>query len=126
MSAITYRDPIPAMLGALDGQAIHAAAQDADDLKAEREAQRREMTVELSTLVDNGDPSALVQGVPWPLRGGVVMAVTLSDALYESLDTKDMDFRPVAAYLLERAVEGDEQAQKLLDRMVAAYVESQL
>jgi hypothetical protein len=123
-------DPIPAMLGAWDSAlsriSTKEAADEADAIAAETQAKRLALTSELDTLIDNGDATALVAGAKWPMRGGVVQAVTLSDVLYESCDTFDMNFRPVAAYLLERAGEGDEAAQALLSKMAKAWVESQL
>jgi hypothetical protein len=122
---------VPAMLGAWDR--IHAAAEDADEIAAERQAKREHLSEQLKAAIQHGDAWATChfanrRSMRCKDGGYVTAQENLGSVLADALDGPDdaLSFHDVAAYLMARAKAGDGAACSLLDRMTAVWVEQQL
>jgi hypothetical protein len=115
-------------------RAISAAARDADEIEEERQAlqARQELLMEqLQAEIDRGDAwvtcfFAGKRSVRCKDGSYVEIRENLGHILADSLDMVDeLSFHDVAQYLLDRAAEGEEEAQSLLERMARTWVEGQ-
>lgn len=123
------------MLGSFDGPAfirdLESAIRDREQAEAEERAKKEQLADELSAAIDKGDAWATCffagkRNVRCKDGATVLVRDNLGDVLQESLETSTgPSFHDVASFLLEKAGEGDEKAQGLLDRMAAAWVDMQ-
>jgi hypothetical protein len=110
-------------------RAIHEAAKEADAIAAEDRARREHLMEQLQAEIDRGDAyvSVFFAGRKSVMVDGfrVDMYPNLGDVLYEALDIGDGGHEFIQ-YVLDRASEGDEKAQALLESRAKAWVEGQL
>ena len=112
-------------------RAMQSAAQDADELDAERQARREHLTAQLQEVIAQGDAWATCHFAGTRMvrsEGGYeTVRENLGHVLGDSLDIlPSLSFHDVAEYMLNRAKEGDQYAAYLLKCMAVAWVESQL
>jgi hypothetical protein len=110
-------------------RAIHAAAQDVDAMEADRLARTELLMDDFRAAIDTGDAYQTVffAGKRHVRVKGEWIGETwanLGDVLYESLDIGEGSHEFIQ-YVLDRASEGDEKAQRLIEARARAWTEAQ-
>jgi hypothetical protein len=112
-------------------RAISAAAREAVEIDEERAARREFLMEQMHGAIDMGQAHATCffagkRSVRCKDGSYVEIRENLGHILADSLDMVDeLSFHDVAQYLLDRAKEGEEEAQSLLERMARTWVEGQ-
>jgi hypothetical protein len=114
-------------------RAIHAASQEVDAMEADRLARVDLLMNDFRAAIDTGDAYQTVffagkryvrvEG-PGSKDDHARVYPNLGSVLYEALDIGDGGHE-VLQYVLDRASEGDEKAQRLIEARARAWVEAQ-